>query len=161
MNRTHNLFRGRLLLVALAPLCLLACGGADKGATHGGSAATASVGSEPSAARLSADSSLMRSDPRAVPADPGAWTRAGRYASASQAEQIERVFGAAAISVRVEGSGIEGLEQTLGIVYGVQAAHDLPREAPILLRAQDLRLGAAVANRLAEGGYSRVWLVTP
>ena len=95
------------------------------------------------------------------PADPGARTRAGRYASAAQARQLADALGADAIEIEVGCCGAEAVEQAVGISWGLQAARDLPSQTPVLVRGNDLRLAAAAANRLADGGLTHVWLVTP
>jgi hypothetical protein len=47
------------------------------------------------------------------------------------------------------------------MVHGDQAAHDLPPDAPVLVRSTDLRLGADAARPPEAAGYARVILVTP
>ena len=47
------------------------------------------------------------------------------------------------------------------MVWGHQAAHDLPPDAPVLVRGADLRLAAATVHQLEAAGYTRVFLVTP
>jgi hypothetical protein len=107
------------------------------------------------------DGSLYASQPQAVPADAGAWTRQARYATTAQAEQLERSLGDAALAVEVGCCGVDAVERAVGTVWGLQAARDLPMDAPVLLRGSNLRLVAAAANRVADGGMSRVWLVAP
>ena len=46
------------------------------------------------------------------------------------------------------------------IAFGLQAAHDLDKSAPVLVYGRDLRVAASIANWLNDQGYSRVWLVT-
>jgi hypothetical protein len=107
------------------------------------------------------DGSFAASPPQAQPADLGAWTRTGLYASARQADQLAHALGAAAIPIEVECCGAEAVERTVGIVHAVQAAGDLPDSVPVLVSGADLRLAAAAANRLADGGLTHVWLVSP
>ena len=77
-----------------------------------------------------------------------------------RADQLERALGTDVLPVNVQCCGIDAAESAIGLAYALQAAHDLPNSTPILVRSADLRLGASVANRLLEGGYSNVWLVT-
>ncbi len=96
-----------------------------------------------------------------LPSDPGARTRAGRYATPAQAAQLEDRLGAKAIPVNVEPGpdAAAAVELATQIVFGLQAAHDLRNDAPVLVRSADLRLGATLANRLGEVGYTNVVLV--
>jgi hypothetical protein len=95
------------------------------------------------------------------PSDPGARTRANRYVTPAQAAQLEDTLGAKAIPVNVEPGpdAAAAVELATQIVWGLQAAHDLRADAPVLVRSADLRLGATLANRLGEGGYTNVFLV--
>jgi len=150
------------LLTGLVAACMSACGGgtaADSDGT-GGDTKPVLSGADSFSTLLADDGSIMPSDPNTVPADQAARTRAGRYASSRQAEQLERALGDGVIRVNVECCGVEGLDRAIGIAYGVQAAGDLPASAPVLVRSADLRLGAVAANQLAEAGYGNVWLVT-
>jgi len=150
----------RSLLTGFACICLAACGGASAEFGNEPDAHQSAASVEPISTLLADDGSIMPTDPRTTPADSGARTRTGRYASPRQAEQLERALGEAVIQVNVECCGIEGADLALGIAYGVQAALDLPSGTPVLVRSADLRLGASVANHLSEAGYSHVWLVT-
>lgn len=110
---------------------------------------------------LDNEGSFAAGDPRAEPADPGARTRTGRYASAAQARQLADALGPDAIEIEVGSCAADAVEHAVGITWGLQAARDLPPQTPVLVRGQDLRLAAAAANRLADGGLTHVWLVTP
>jgi hypothetical protein len=90
-------------------------------------------------------------------ADAEAFDNAG----SRQAEQLERALGEGVIRVNVECCGVDGVEQALGIAYGMQAAGNLPNSAPVLVRSDDLRLGAVAVKRLSEAGYANVRLVSP
>lgn len=96
-----------------------------------------------------------------LPSDPGARTRAGRYATPAQAAQLEDRMGVMVIPVNVEPGpdAAAAVELAVQTVWGLQAAHDLRADAPVLVRSADLRLGATLANRLGEAGYSNVMLV--
>lgn len=144
--------------VGLTALCVSACGGGAGDAV----AAAAAVAGAVQAAPLAADGGAVpRADAVTVPSDAGARTRSGRYATAAQAEQMERALEGAVIRVDIACCGIDAAEQAVGIAYGLQAAADLPDSTPVLVRAADLRLGAAIVNRLSDAGYTRVWLVLP
>lgn len=160
MTRTQLLIR--TLLTGLISGGLTACGGSSTADNDGVSVAgrLALSGVEPVSTLVADDGSIMPSDPDAVPKDGAAWTRAGRYATARQAEQLERALGDGVLRVDVECCGIGHADQAIGIAYGLQAAGNLPNSAPVLVRAADLRLGAAVANRMSDAGYGNVWLVT-
>ncbi len=99
---------------------------------------------------------------QALPSDPGARTRVGRYATPAQATELEDRMGVLAIPVNVEPGpdAAAAVELASQIVFGLQAAHDLRADAPVLVRSADLRLGATLANRLGELGYSNVVLVS-
>jgi hypothetical protein len=65
------------------------------------------------------------------------------------------------LRVNVDGSGAEAVALSVQIAHGVQAAANLGPDAPVFVAGADLRSAAAVADRLAEQGMTRVWLVTP
>jgi hypothetical protein len=69
-------------------------------------------------------------------------------------------MGDGAIRVNVECCGLEAIAQAVDLAHRIQAASDLPNDAPMLVRSPDLRLGAAAADRLSEAGHRNVWLVT-
>lgn len=134
---------------------LIACGGSDD-------TRTASTDREPPTATLLDDEGqAMPTVASAVPADTGAHTRQGRYATARQAALLERALGDGVVNVQVACCGAEAVEQAVGAAHRVQAAHALPDYAPVLVRGADLRLAAVAADRMAEAGHAYVWLVTP
>lgn len=137
---------------------IAACGGADTGAT--------TPEAEPQAAAIVSplindDGSLHIGDPRARPLDAGAWTTGGRYATGAQARMLSDALRDDLLQVDVECCSAQSVELAVGIAWGMQAARNLPNDTPVLVRGADLRLAAAAANRLASGGLSHVWLVTP
>ena len=145
------------ILANLVIAVLCACGGGDNSAGF-----EDAQGAEPSLLSLQAsDRFSMSSGPGIAPIDVASRTKAGLYASSQQAEGLERSLTGDVINVDIACCGIEGVELALGNAYGMQAARDLPRSAPVLVRAADLRLGASVANGLSDAGFSQVWLVTP
>jgi hypothetical protein len=149
----------RRLIACSGLFALTACGGGDEAETAAHREALA--GSEAVISPLmDNDGSVMPSDPRAVPRDPGAWTRNGRYAHERQAAQLERALGDRALSIQVRCCGIDGAQFAVLTTYGLQAAYNLPADAPVLVRSADLRQGAWVVNQLGQNGYANVWLVT-
>ena len=150
----------RFLLPALAAALatLAACGGTQDDSAGTGRAQASSI----STPLLDDEGRTAQTHPRLEPADAGARTRAGLYASESQAAQLEASLGDRAISTRVDASAnmAEAVDLAVLVAYGVQAAHDLDNSAPVLVRGQDLRLAAAAANRLQANGFTRVFLVT-
>jgi hypothetical protein len=152
-----------VLLVGLACACISACGGEGPAAEEESSYSDPAVllRSEDSfSTLLSDDGTVMPSAPDTVPGDVAARTRSGNYASSRQADQLERAMGDGAIRVNVECCGLEAIAQAVDLAHRIQAASDLPNDAPMLVRSPDLRLGAAAADRLSEAGHRNVWLVT-
>lgn len=144
---------------------LAACGG---GGDEPPTAAAAAVPATALAGPASVVPPLLNNDGSAAPAaagtepaDAGARTRRGYYASPAQARQLADALGADAIEIEVGCCGADAVEQAVGITWGLQAARDLPAQTPVLVHGKDLRLAAAAADRLADGGLTRVWLVTP
>ena len=144
--------------VLLMLLTLAACGGG----TDDSAAASASR-MQASAIRplLADDGTVLAAEPNSVPLDHGAQTHKGLYAEREQALQLERQLRGDVVWVPVECCGTEGADLAVYIAYGMQAAHNLPASAPVFVSGADLRLAASVVNRLADGGMSRVFLVTP
>lgn len=141
------------LAAMLAALSLTACGGA---------ADAPAVALEAHAAMLAApllddDGRIVPASPLLVPGDAGARTRLGHYASGLQAAELDRALRGDVLHVVVDEGGAE---QAVGIARGLQAAQDLPDSAPVLVRGSNLREAAAVADRLADEGMTRVFLVT-
>ncbi len=161
MKRTPVLIAPPLLAALLA-----ACGGTERPADDVNAVARTSQSAEataswPVAPLLADDGSVMPSAPQAVPADPGAHTRAGRYASPAQAEQLEQALGPGALRVAVRGSGAEAVEEAAGVIHRQLAAKNLPASAPVLVEGTDLRTAAALVDRLAADSVANTWLVTP
>lgn len=150
--------------LAAAALALLAgCGGADsEDATPDHRAGALLLPESITSALLDDEGRVMPGDSAAVPQDPAARTRSGRYATPAQAEQLMLAMGSAAIGVTVGISAIAGdaIDIATAAVARQQAALGLGFDAPVLVRGPDLSLAAAVANRLEERGHARVFLVT-
>jgi hypothetical protein len=129
----------RPLLAALV-LALAACGGGSEEATP----YTTALLDESGHAMPSAATDAATGVPRAT---------------ARQAADLEQALGLDAIRVEVDGEGAEATKRAVLIVYGVQAAHDLPSSAPVLVRGSDLQSVRAVVQQLAAAGFSRIWIV--
>lgn len=148
----HGTWAGLALVMASASV-LSSCGGSDEAATaHERRAATTTL--------LDDDADVMAPDPAAVPADAGARTRQGRYATRAQGEALALALRGGVIHVDLGCCGEAAADLAVMTAYGLQAAHDLPDDAPVLVQGDDLRLAASVVDRLVAGGYRRVWLVT-
>lgn len=154
-------------VAAGAALALLAaCGGGldDPGTAPQASAAGSRVQAQQVLAPLISDEGApMPPVPAAVPADSGARTRAGHYATEAQARALEAQLGSAVVRTDTDTAtdDLTAVDLAVLMVYGQQDAHGLDRDTPILVRGRDLRLAAAAANRLGEHGYTRVFLVHP
>ena len=144
------------LLAAFAlALGLVGCGGQD--AAQG---PLAPLGTRLLAPLVADDGSLLPADPQAVPADPGAQTRRRLYAMPEQAEALGQALPGRVLELTVDCCGHDARERAVQIAYGLQAAQDLPDDAPVFVRGADLRTAALVADDLADAGLSRVFLVT-
>lgn len=95
----------------------------------------------------------------AAPADAGARTRAGRYATAEQAQALESLLGNRVIRVDVGCCDATEADMAVLMAFVSQAGLDLPNSTPVLVQGRDLRMAAVVADRLADAGMTRVWLV--
>ena len=144
--------------VLLMVLTLAACGDGtdDTLAASGNRAQAAAI-----RPLLADDGTVLAAEPNSVPMDHGAHTRKGLYAQREQALQLERQLRGDVVWVDVQCCGTEGADLAVYIAYGVQAAHNLPASAPVFVSGADQRPAASVVNRLADGGMSRVFLVTP
>lgn len=155
-----------LHLVTSATLAALlaACGGAepDTAVASDGRARPLAAAPTVIAPLLDDAGHVIRASGSAVPADAAARTHTGHYATPAQAAQLEDALGARVIPVTVEPGPDAGaaVELATQMVWGHQVVHDLPAQAPVLVRSADLRLGAAAVHHLEALGYSRVFLVT-
>jgi len=80
-------------------------------------------------------------------------------ATAMQAADLEQALGYDAIRANVDGEGAEATKLAVQIVYGLQAAHDLPNSAPVLVHGSDLQSVRATVRQLAAAGFTRIWIV--
>ena len=101
----------------------------------------------------------QRAEP-ADPADHAARTRQGRYLSAEEARALAERLDQHLVSVDASCCGPEAAELDALIAFGMQAAGNLPREAPFVVSGADARQAAALANRLADLGAAQVYHVT-
>jgi len=151
--------------VAAALAALLMIAACSSGVDEAPAAGSPQAAAAPATAwpLLDDDGQVMPSDPAAELADPGARTRAGRYATSAQADQMETALAGGVISTRVDSTadGAGAVDLAVLAAYGMQAAYNLDQHAPVLVRGADLRLASVVANRLHENGYTRVFMVTP
>jgi hypothetical protein len=145
--------------MALSTVVLLAACGGD----HPTAAAEARAMPLTIAPLIDDDGNVMPTDPTAVPADPGAQTRARMYATAAQADQLEHAMKTRVISIEVgnEPDAAQAVDMAVMFAHGLQAVQNVGNDAPVLVRGADLRRAATVVNRLQEHGYSRVFLVAP
>jgi hypothetical protein len=150
------------LISAMAAFAILAagCGDGPLSAEDVVAARTAATPLRVITPLIADDDSLMPAVPQSEPADPGARTRTGRYATAEQAAQLEQALQYGVVRVDAHDVGHLGVETVAGLVHGLQAARNLGHDAPVLVQGDDQRLAAALANRLTDDGLTRVWLVT-
>lgn len=153
-----------LVMAALLPAWLAACGGTDSepgDVTADGRARPTEVQTV-TPPLLDDEGRPVAAVPAAVPADPAARTRHRRYATEVQAAMLEERFGVLAIPVTVEpgADAAAAMELATLMVFGHQAVHDLSPDAPVLVRGRDLRLAAATVHQLEAIGFTRVFLVT-
>lgn len=159
----HPLPRPALMTVALLAVLMAGCGGGETDASAADDRAGPLAGSPAVIAPLFDDAgNVMPASDSAQPADHGARTRRGYYATPAQAAQLEHALQDRVIAVGVEPGpdAAASVALAMQMVYGHQAAHDLPADAPLLVRSADLRLGAAAVHQLEAAGYQRVFLVT-
>lgn len=157
--------------ILCAALALAACaGGGDGngdagGDVYGADSTTIAPRSPLQAAATSplrsADDSALQTSPNQLPADHGARTRSGPYTLRAQALALERELRGDVILVDVGCCGSGAADRGVSMVWGMQAASDVPASAPVFVSGANLRLTATVVNRLAEAGMSRVFLVMP
>lgn len=149
--------------VLAAAALVAACAGdadGDAGATNAATTDKTPPVAMAEAALVDDEGHAMPPLAAAVPQDPAARTRAGRYATAAQAAAFEQAMGERVLHADLGCCGAEALELAVGLAHAEQAAKDLPNAAPVLVRGADLRLAAATAERLAAAGHANVWVVT-
>jgi hypothetical protein len=165
-NQEPRALSRTLALLLLAAGLVSACGGGssidDEGRAMPLAETSPTASARTIAPLLDDEGGVMAGDPAAVPEDPAARTRAARYATEAQAAQVEAAMGATAIALQVEPSqtAVSAPDLAVTTAYGLQAAHGLPPGAPVFVRGADLRLAAAAADRIADAGFTRVFLVT-
>lgn len=110
---------------------------------------------------LDDEGGFMPSLPQAVPAEPGARTRAGRYATASQARDLEAALGPRALRIDLDAGGSTAATLGMARLPSARAMAGLRDDVPVLLYGRDPQWVAAVAESLADAGLTGVWVVTP
>ena len=154
-----------LAAAGLAALLLTACGdsalpaASDPRAQE--AAASAFISIAGSAPLLDDNGLAVPSIPDSVPADAAAQTRAGRYATAMQAAQLEHAFGDSLLRLELAGPAAGAVEQAMQRAARAQSEAPIDAATPVLVYAMGhLRAAAVVAERLSDDGHSRVWVVT-
>jgi hypothetical protein len=151
----------KLRLWPLLTLLLAACGGSDLPAGMAPvGRAEAPVAVAGVAPLLADDGSVLPSAPQAVPADGGAQTRAGRYATQAQARQLEQAMPEGLLRYALVGSDADAIAATRTQVGALLKDRGLPADAPVLIEGTALRASAALVDQLAEAGIHNTWLVT-
>jgi len=112
------------------------------------------------AAPMPADATPAPRATSAEPDDAGARTRQGRYLTREQAQALARRLDDRLVIVQAQCCGHEAADLDALVAFAVQAAVDLPSDAPFVVSGGDLRQAATVADRLAELGAAQVYLVT-
>jgi hypothetical protein len=95
-----------------------------------------------------------------LPADAGVCTRAGLYATRSQAAALELAVDGGVAWADVGCCGDAAVDVAQGIVHGLMAAHDLGADAPVFIGGTELRRAAQLVDRLGAQGLTQVFLIT-
>ena len=127
--------------------------------SHAGPWAAWGPGEAPGALAEAVDRYAEAADPAAVPVDPLARTRAGRYLGRATAERLDDA--ARGGIVWVDASCCAGLASDLPerIAFGMLAVQG--DDAAVFVTGRDLRAAARLADRLEAFGLRHVHLVTP
>jgi hypothetical protein len=155
-----------LLAAALAlPISGCESGGSTPRNAHAAPAAstTPAVSSPDPLALSDARGRPLPPRPDALPTDPAAATRLGLYATPAQVEALRRRLHGDIVEVTVPRTRA-GYPPTTAVTEAVAAVQSLqdddrPHDAPVFVKGPDLRVAARVADHLADGGLTRVWLV--
>lgn len=94
-----------------------------------------------------------------VPAEPAARTWAGRYASAAQADRLQRALGSAAWRIDL-GCCNDAATRAALVSWADRALYGPPPRA-VLVEGDDAVAAADIADRIEEAGLGPVWVVTP
>ena len=116
----------------------------------------ATASARPATTQQTAD---LRSSPDAIPSDPAARTTPALYALPEQAGSVARAMPGAVLRVEVASGSQRAADEAVSSIVALQATRKLPRSAPVFVAARDPRWAAGVVNRLAQTGFSRVYLV--
>jgi hypothetical protein len=154
-----------LMLATVAAIVLMALGACGGAVGDFAAPELATPSSAPASAKTQAATPFtplrFDDDGNYVAADPSASSLEAHHPDEAQASQLAQALGVQALEIDVECCDSEAIDRAVGLVWGLQAAQDLPPGTPVLLRSADLRMAAAAANRLANGGLINVWVVTP
>ncbi len=102
------------------------------------------------------------SDPQAVPADPAARTHAQRYASATQADDLQRALGDDAVRITLPCCrAAEAAAAQAQLVAWAERALASPAPHAVLIASEDLRAAARLADGIEAAGLGPVWVITP
>lgn len=148
--------------VVAAAMCVAIAGcspQAPVSATTDAGTPVSSMAEPASDAAIAAAQALPRAAKASPFEDPGAITRLGLYASPDEAARVLASKPGGALRVKVERGGDAAAALAVNLVWGEQAAADLPKSVPVFVTGEDLRLAATVVDRLQDGGLTRVYLV--
>ena len=106
---------------------------------------------------LDDDGGVMPSDPRAIPTAKAQIESAQRYATASQAHDLQRSLSDRVRWIEVACCGDAAVIQAITAAL----AQDAGRQHVVFVSGADASLGAMVVNRLLAAGLDRVWWVSP
>lgn len=147
------------LALALTLLASACGGGVDELAAPDAQARPSSQRDAPIAGD---DGSLMPAASGAGLDEPAARARPGLLPTPPlQAGQLGRERTPETISIDADCCGPQGTVVAMQIVWGLQAARDLPNDTPVLVSGSDPLQSQALAQGLAAAGMSRVTLVAP
>jgi hypothetical protein len=142
-----------------------ACGGFDDEDTAWALGIVPTSGPSSAAAPLLDDQGHPAApSPQAVPQRGDELTRSNLYALRAQAQALERALGGDVVWIDDaccnDDFGVADANLALGMTAGLMAARDLNHNAPVFVALRDRHQGAALADRFAAAGYSRVFLIT-
>jgi hypothetical protein len=109
---------------------------------------------------LGADGTPQPALPQAVPADPRERTHAALYATRAQAHALEAELDGAVIWIDAGCCDERAVAAALELAEGARTGKHLALDAAVFITGADLKLAAAVADRLTDDGHTLVFLVT-
>lgn len=154
---TSPLHRAARVCVAGALLGALgACGGFDADAGQPFDLATLPLagGTSP----LFDDEGRLQAPPPAPqPERADAATGIGRQTTRARAETIDQVLAGGV--TWIDAGCCSSVDEAAGLAVALVVAHDLDADAPVFVTGADPRQASAVADRLDQHGYTRVFVV--